>query len=151
MREFSHFHGNGLKFSNSVFAVTPSGPHKLSMCDLVLFGWKAREEMYATLLSFMSQVVDYIELRPSGPHKLSMCDLVLYGWKAREEMIVCNTFIFYVTGFRLYWIRYLKSHLNINLALCQTHCKQVPVFSRLSDVYLCHRPRQPIKSFHFGL
>ncbi len=28
-------------------------------------------------------------------------------------------------------------HLSINLALCQTHCKQVPKFSRLSNVYLC--------------
>ena len=62
MREFPHFHGNELEFSNSVFAVTPSGPYRLCMCDLVQFGPKAREEMYVK-------------------H-------------------------FYVTGLRLYWIRW---------------------------------------------
>ena len=33
---------------------------------------------------------------------------------------------------RRVWLKTLKSCLNVRLALCQTHCRQVPVFSRLS-------------------
>ncbi len=47
MGEFPHFHGNGLKFSNLIFAVTPYGPYRLYMCNLAQFGRKTREEMYA--------------------------------------------------------------------------------------------------------
>ena len=83
MREFPHFHGNGLEFSNSIFAVTPSGPYRLCMCDLVQFGPKAREEMYVKhfyvtgfrLYCVMSQVFDYIELDETSSD--AYCKMVL--------------------------------------------------------------------------
>ena len=32
---FPHFHGNHLKFFDSVFATSLSGPHRMSVCNLV--------------------------------------------------------------------------------------------------------------------
>ncbi len=33
-------------------------------------------------------------------------------------------------------VKHQKGCLNVNLALCQTHCRQVPVFSRLSKYHM---------------
>ena len=55
---------------------------------------------------------------------------------------------------RRVWLKHWKSCLNVSLALCQTHCRKVPVFSRLSRNHLimwCYHTPQFLPTGQYGL
>ncbi len=87
-------------------------------------------------------------LREAGNKNRTICQCCGQSWKWHVLEQTCDG-LDRLCKLRRVWLKHLKSCLNVNMALCQTHCRQVPVFSRLSKNHvMLNSQLEPSALFH---